>query len=61
MSWKPLNMDWAEFMKALDDVNYRGTLSFELGAPGPEPLWKPGYKYMAKVARYLASLREIKY
>ena len=61
MGWKPLNMNWEELMKALDDVNYRGTLSFELGAPGPEPLWMPGYKYMAKVARYLTSLREIKY
>ena len=60
-SWKPLRMDWTAFMKALDEVDYRGSLCFELGAPGPEPIWKAGYEYMAAVARYLTSLREIKY
>lgn len=61
MSWKPLQMDWTAFMKALDEVDYRGSLCFELAAPGPEPIWKAGYEYMAAIARYLTNLREIKY
>ena len=60
-SWKPLRMDWTAFMKALDEVNYRGDLCFEVGAPGPEPLWTPGYKYLAEIEKYLVSLRELKY
>ena len=61
MSWKPLRMDWTAFMKALDEVDYRGSLCFELGAPGPEPIWKAGYEYMAAIARYLTTLRNAEY
>lgn len=59
--WKPMRIDWADFMKALDDVNYRGNLSFEMTPPGPAELRKPGLIYLCEIAKYLISLREIKY
>lgn len=57
----PMRINWEDFMKALDDVNYRGNLSFEMTPPGPRELWAAGYKYLAEIAKYLVSLREIKY
>ena len=60
-SWKPMRIDWTDFMKALDDVNYRGNLSFEIGIPVPEPLHEASLTYLAEIAKYLVSLREIKY
>ena len=60
-SWKPMRVDWTDFMKALDDVNYRGNLNFEVGIPVPEPLHEASLTYLADIANYLVSLREIKY
>lgn len=59
--WKPMRINWEDFMKALDEVDYRGNLSFEMTPPGPEALRKPGLEYLAAIARYLISLREVKY
>lgn len=58
---KPMYTNWEDFMKALDDVNYRGNLSFEIGVPGPEGIRAAGLEYLAAIGRYLISLREIKY
>ena len=60
-SWKPMRIDWTDFMKALDDVNYRGNLNFEVGCWVPEPLHEASYTYLAEIGNYLTSLREIKY
>ena len=60
-SWKPLRMNWIEFMKSLDEVNYRGNLNFEVGMPGPADLEELHLKYLADIGKYLVSLREIKY
>ncbi len=57
-NWKPLRMNWKGFMNALAEADYRGTLNFEIIIPGPTELWKPGYRYLAEIARYLASLKE---
>ena len=45
-------------MKALKEVDYKGTLNFETGVPGPAEIHKAGYIYYAQIARYLASLFE---
>lgn len=58
---KPMRINWEEFMAALDEVNYRGVLSFEITPPGPEPVLTAGYKYLAEIGRYLVSLRKIQY
>ena len=50
--------DYEEMMKALDDVNYKGTLNFEVGIPGPAEIREAGLTYLAKVGKYLASLRQ---
>jgi sugar phosphate isomerase/epimerase len=60
-TWKPLRMDWIAFMKALDEVNYRGNLNFEVGMPGPADLEELHLKYLADIGKYLISLREIQY
>ena len=60
-SWKPMRIDWNDFMKALDDVGYKGILSFEITAPGPRELKKAGLTYLAAIGRYLVSLRTLKY
>lgn len=60
-SWKPLRMDWIAFMKALDEVNYRGNLNFEVGMPDPSALEELHLKYLADIGKYLVSLREVKY
>lgn len=59
--WKPMRTNWEEFMKALDEVDYRGNLSFEMTPPGPAELKRAGYVYLAEIAKYLVSLREVKY
>ena len=61
IGWKPLRVDWNDLMKALDDVNYRGNLNFEIGMYPPEPLYKASLTYLAQIGKYLASLREIQY
>ncbi len=53
----PNKIDWDEFLKALKEVNYNGTLSLE--ADGflkkyPPELYEDGLAFMAKVARYMA-------
>ncbi len=59
--WKPMRINWQDFMKALDDANYRGTLNFEVGIHGPAELHEATLKYLAAIGEYLVSLREIKY
>ncbi|MBE6689401.1 MAG: sugar phosphate isomerase/epimerase [Ruminococcaceae bacterium] len=60
-AWKPMRIDWDEIIKALDEVNYRGNLNFEISAPGPEEVKKFGYEYLAKIGRYMVSKRTVKY
>ena len=60
-AWKPMRIDWADFMKALDDVGYKGNLNFEITAPGPKEINKAGLKYLSEIAKYLISLRKIQY
>ena len=61
LSCKPMRIDWEDVMKALDDVNYRGTFAFELYVPGPDSAQKAGFRYLAEIGRYLTSLRTIQY
>ena len=51
----PLSIDWEAFMKALADVGYEGSLSFETSAPCPAPIADSAYKYLAAIGRYLVS------
>jgi sugar phosphate isomerase/epimerase len=60
-SWEPIRMDWTDFMKALDEVDYRGNLNFEIALPCPEPLRGAALRYLAEIAKYLISQREIQY
>ena len=55
---KPLRVDLHELMQALKDVDYKGTLNFETGAPGPAELHEPIFRWYAKIARYLADYFE---
>lgn len=59
--WVPLRVDWEKLMKALDDIDYRGNLNFEISIPGPDGLKKAGYTYLSEIGKYLVSLREIQY
>ena len=59
--WKPMRCDWNAFMKALDEVNYRGNLNFEVGVPGPPELEAATHKYLVAIAKYLISLRTVQY
>ena len=59
--WKPMRCDWNAFMKALDEVNYRGNLNFEVGVPGPPELSEATHKYLVAIAQYLISLRTVQY
>lgn len=62
VSWKPMRIDWNDVMKALDDVNYKGNLSFEISfEPIPGGLKEASYKYLAAIGEYLVSLRTVKY
>ena len=61
MKWNPMRTDWADFMKALDDIDYKGNLSFEITVPGPAELKEDGLKYLAAIGRYLVSLRQKNY
>ncbi len=55
--WKPLKMDWNGFMKALGEVGYNGTFSFEIGVPAPDrTVEEAGLTYLAVIGRYLTSL-----
>lgn len=57
LGYKPVRCDWTEFMKALKEVNYNGYLSFEITPPGDSPeVITAGYKYLAKIGRYLTSI-----
>ena len=47
--------DWHEMMKALKEVGYKGTLSFEIVVPGPAPLNKAGLECLAAIGRYLVA------
>lgn len=58
---KPMRIDWNDFTKALDDVNYKGNLNFEMTPPGPDEIKASGYRYLADIAKYLISLRTVKY
>jgi len=60
-SWEPMRINWNDFMKALDDVNYRGNLNFEISVPGPAALNRAGLKYLSEIGKYLVSLRNIQY
>lgn len=57
-SHHPIKIDWEGVMKALADVGYKGTLSFELTPPGPPPVNVAGYKYLAAIGRYFVSIYE---
>lgn len=59
-SGKPMRVDWYKFMRALDDIDYKGNLNFESGAPGPKEIAAAGYEYFAEIGKYLISLRETK-
>lgn len=59
--WKPLRINWIEFMKALDEVNYRGNLNYEIGMGFPEPFQAAAHKYLAEISRILIAQREIQY
>lgn len=53
-----VKIDWDEFMQALKDVNYTGTLSLEADSfirKFPSELWEDAAAFMAKVARHLAA------
>lgn len=52
----PMRVNWPELMKALKEVDYKGTLNFETGVPGPAEIHKAGYIYYAQIARYLTTL-----
>lgn len=58
---KPMRINWEDFMKALDDVNYRGNLSFEICPPGPVELRRAGLVYLSEIGKHLVSLRSVKY
>ena len=60
-AWKPMRINWDEILNALDEVNYRGNLNFEINAPGPCEVKKFGYEYLAKIGRYMAAKRKIQY
>ena len=59
--WKPLRLDWVAFMKALDEVNYRGNLNFEVGIGGPAGFEEIAHRHLVTVAKFLIDQREIKY
>ena len=55
---KDKKCDYEEMMKALDEVGYKGNLNFEIGMPGPNGIRRAGLVYLARVGKYLASLRK---
>ena len=61
IGWSPMRVNWNDTMKALDDVNYRGNLNFEMAFYAPQPLEKAELTYLAEIGKYLTSLREIQY
>lgn len=60
-NWKPLRIDWDDVIKALDEVEYRGNLNFEINAPGPDAVKRYGYEYLAHIGHYMAEQRKIQY
>lgn len=50
--------DWEKFSLALKEVGYKGTLFWEAGPPGAQPINKPGLIWHAKCARYIADYTE---
>ncbi len=61
LAWTPMRVNWADVMKALDDVGYRGNLNFEVAVAGPRELHEAGLKYLSAIGNYLVSLRTLKY
>ena len=61
VNWSPMRVNWNEIMNALDEVDYRGNLNFEVVVPGPRELHEAGLKYLSAIANYLVSLRKVKY
>ena len=61
VSWTPMRINWEDVMRALDDVNYRGNLNFEVAFGGPKEVKIAAHKYLAAVGEYLISLRTVKY
>lgn len=61
VGWSPMRIDWIDVMKALDDVNYRGNLNFEVDFGGPDEIKAAAHRYLAAVGEYLISLRTVKY
>ena len=58
MKWDPLRIDWNEFMKALKEIDYKGTFSFEIVPPGPREIKEAGYLYLSAIGRHLVSLMD---
>lgn len=57
-NFKPIRMDWHAYLRALEDVGYKGTLNFEIGYIGPKDLAYAGYEYLAEIGKYLANYRD---
>lgn len=57
-NFTPIRMDWHEYMRALEDIGYEGTLNFEIGYIGPKDLAFAGYSYLAEIGKYLADYRD---
>ena len=55
---EPTTIDWHEFMRALKDIGYKGTLDFEIGPCGPDEVKPASHRYLAKIGRYLADVFE---
>ncbi len=59
LSWRPLKIDWAAFMKALKEVGYEGSLNFEISVPAQSPeVQKAGLQYLSAIGKYLSSIYE---
>ena len=56
-----MRINWDDILNALDEVDYRGNLNFEIAAPGPAEVKKFGYEYLAKIGRYMADKRKVQY
>ncbi len=53
---RPMKCDWEAFMKALKDIGYTNTFSFEINAPGPKQIHPAGLKYLSQIAKYLVNI-----
>ncbi|MBQ8605359.1 MAG: sugar phosphate isomerase/epimerase [Clostridia bacterium] len=48
--------DWEKLIEVLDEIDFKGALTFETSIPGPYEVNEAGMIWHAKVARYLANL-----